>query len=65
MKVTKFYVNVREVHIQPVRVEADTKYEAVDKVKNGEVCDSAYDNGLLEYSHTLDTSTWTVDEVME
>ena len=54
----KYIVNVREVHIQMVEIEAATEEEALDKVRGGE---GNYIDPL-EYSHTLDSDHWTVDE---
>lgn len=56
-----FIVNVREVHVQMVQIEADSAEEASNKVEGGE---GVYPDDKLEYSHTLDKSTWTVDEVV-
>jgi hypothetical protein len=55
----KYIVNVREVHIQMVEVEAQNKNEAKQKVKEGE---GEYLDNSLGYSHALDSDTWTVDE---
>ena len=55
-----YIVNVREVWIQPVQIEADTKEEALKKVLNGE---GEYGINALEYSHTQDDSTdWEIEE---
>lgn len=51
----KFTVEVREVHISHVQVEAETREEAVANVKGGEG-----DELNLEYSNTLDKETWAV-----
>jgi len=56
----KFIVSIREVHIQAVEIEADTKEEAVEKVKEGE---GEYLEDGLDYSHTLDSEFWTVEEL--
>jgi hypothetical protein len=58
----KFRVLVREVHIQPTIIEADSKEEALKKVFDGE---GELDTQGFEYSHTLDTDTWTVEEIKE
>lgn len=55
----KFIVNIREVHTQMVEVEAEDKKDAKIKVAQGE---GTYLDNTLEYSHTLNKSTWTVDE---
>ena len=52
-------VSVREVHIQKVRIEADTDEEAIAKVKDGE---GEFDDNDLSYSHCLDSDTWTVED---
>jgi len=57
---TKTYlVGVREVHVQQVRVNAKSGAEAIKKVADGE---GDYLDDMLEYSHTSDTDTWTVEE---
>ena len=54
-----FIVGVREVHVQPYRVLAETPEEAVRLVAggDGDILDADF-----EYSHSLDTDTWTVKE---
>jgi hypothetical protein len=52
----KFIVNIREVWIQPVIIEADTHQEAIKAVEYGE----GEQMGGMEYSHTRDSSTWTI-----
>jgi len=54
---TIFRVQVREVHVQGVVVEAEDGTQAIEKVASGEGC---YENDAIEYSHTMETSTWTV-----
>ncbi len=56
---TKFIVYVREVHVQAMEVRADTPEEAKKLVEAGE--GDALDD-CLEYSHTLDSDTWTVEK---
>jgi hypothetical protein len=58
----KFIVYVREVHVQGYRVDAKDAKEAVAKVENGEgdLLDSHF-----EYSHTLDSETWTAEKENE
>ena len=56
----EYFVNVREVHIQPYRVEAASPEEAI-KIVNGGGGDIVEEG--MEYSHTLDDEYWTVDEV--
>jgi hypothetical protein len=56
---TTYYVHKREVHVSTVRVEAASEAEAIEKAKG--------DDGeevMCEYSHTLDSDTWTVEEAM-
>ena len=55
----KFIVEVREVHVQPFKVEADSKAEAIETVKEGggEIIENAF-----KYSHTLDSEYWTAEE---
>jgi hypothetical protein len=54
-----FEVYVREVHVQQVNIEAASKEEAIQKVAAGE---GDYVDNTLEYSHSCDTDTWTVEE---
>jgi hypothetical protein len=54
-----FIVYVREVHVQQVRIQAESKEEAVKKVEEG---DGEFLNNALEYSHSLEPETWTVEE---
>lgn len=58
----KYIVGVREVWVQPVEIEADSDSEAKHRVWRGEGnrIDSEF-----EYSHCLDSSLWTVEEVKE
>ena len=59
-KMKMFEVKVREVHVQPYSIEAKTKEEAIAIVQagGGEIIE-----GGFEYSHTLDSENWTVEEV--
>lgn len=54
-----FVLAVREVWVQLFEIEAESKEDAKTRVHRGE--GTAVDNSL-EYSHTLDPETWTVDE---
>lgn len=54
-----FMVCVREVHIAYTKVEAINEEKAIEAVRSGEGDIDPY----LEYSHTLDTDTWTVEGV--
>jgi len=53
-----YYVNIREVWIQPVEIEADSPEEALAMVSNG---GGLYVDNGLEYSDTLDNDKWSVD----
>lgn len=53
----KYTVLVREVHVSHMVVEADSPKEAIKKIKDGDG-----DEALCEYSHTLDSETWSVDD---
>ncbi len=50
-----YRVLVREVHISHMEVRADDPDDAIFQVEGG-----AGEEKHLEYSHTLDSSTWTV-----
>ncbi len=56
----KFNVLVREVHIQAYEVEAKNEDEATEKVDNQE---GSIIEEYFEYSHTLDRSLWTVENI--
>lgn len=58
----KYIVNIREVHLQPIEIEAESPEEAIRLVQDGDG-EGDYTNG--EYSHTLDSDTWTVEEKKE
>lgn len=63
--VPKYIVNTREVWIQSIEVEAESAFEAKEKVRF-----IGYDVGVtlesgFEYSHVLDSDCWTVEEVRE
>ena len=53
--VTIYSVQIREVHINHMKIEADSVEEAIKQVREGDG-ESVY----IEYSHTLDPDTWTV-----
>jgi hypothetical protein len=55
----KFIVEVREVWVAQVEVEAADKDDAIDLVRSGK----GDHNGMTEYSHSLGKDTWTVREV--
>jgi len=50
----KFTVEVKEIHIATVEVEADSIDEALEKAKE------LAPNAELEYHSTMDTSQWNV-----
>ncbi len=52
----EYNVLVREVHICHVAISASSESEAIRKVLEGEG-----ESGYLEYSHTLDSENWTVE----
>lgn len=54
----KYDVQVREVHVQHMIVEAGSPEEAVKKVRDGDG-----DQADIEYSHTLEPDTWTVESL--
>lgn len=54
-----FKVFIREVWVQEYEVEASSEKEAITKVSRG-LGDMV--EGSLEYSHALDTDTWTAEE---
>jgi hypothetical protein len=60
----KFIVNIEEIHIVSVVIEADSPEEAVDRA-----CDmieeGVQDSTAPEYSYTLDPEHWTVVELEE
>jgi len=58
----KYLVNIREIHIQPVKIEADSPESAIEKVRKG---GGFYDLTLLEYCRSLDSEFWTVEEEEE
>ncbi len=53
----KFVVTIREVYIQPYKVKAKNEDEAIDIVRNG---GGELWEDMFEYSHTLDSDSWTV-----
>jgi hypothetical protein len=53
----EYRVRVREVHIQDVKIEADSPEEAKAKVCNA---DGDYQNESLIYHDTLPPETWEV-----
>lgn len=55
----KYIINVREVWVQMISIEANSKEEALDLVCQGkgeEIDDT------LEFSHLMDKEYWTVDK---
>ena len=51
----KFLVLVHEVHVSTMEVEAESVEEAIDNASSGEEL-------ICEYSHTLHTDTWSVED---
>lgn len=56
----RYLVTVREVHTQVVRIDAVDPDAAKAVVRDG---GGEYLDGTLEYSHTLDCDTWTVEQI--
>ena len=52
----KYKVLIREVHVSHRIVEAKDEKDAIEEAGGGE-------ETYLEYSHTLDPDTWTVEEI--
>ena len=55
----EYLVNVREVHVQPVLVKANSMEEALAMV---DTASENYCDYPLEYSHLMDKQFWTVEE---
>jgi hypothetical protein len=55
---SKFIVMVREVHVVSYEVDAEDVDGAIDAACG---CDNG-DQLNIEYSHTLDADTWTVED---
>ncbi len=53
----KYHVGVREVHISTMEIEAESAAEAVELVMGGDGAQT-----MCEYSWTMDSETWTVEE---
>jgi hypothetical protein len=51
----KYYVLIREVHVSTRLVEAASVEEAIHEAGGAEEV-------MCEYSHTLDTDTWSVED---
>ena len=56
----KFIVNVREVHVQFVEIDAASEVDAIEQVSAG---DGTYVENGTDYRYTLDTETWTAEAV--
>ena len=52
---SKFYVQIREVHVSTRLVEADTIEDALHDAGGAEEV-------ICEYSHTLGQETWSVED---
>ena len=59
MSMKKFIIGVREVHVQLYSEIAETEEDAITQIQNGG--GTCVDDGL-EYSHTLDSDHWSVEE---
>jgi len=53
----KYTVLRREVHISHQEIEADSVEDAINRVVDGEG-----DEVYFEYSHTLDSDIWSVED---
>lgn len=53
----KYHVLVREVHVSTMKVEAEDGEAAIRAVAGG-----GGEELICEYSHTLDSDTWSVDD---
>lgn len=54
-----YIVNVREIWVQPIKIIAQDKGEAIAKVQDGE---GEYLHDQLEYCDTRSPIEWTVSE---
>ncbi len=62
----EYIVNVREIHIQPHLVTANNPAQAIELCQQlRESGEANYDLYGLEYSHTLNSEFWTIDEIGE
>jgi len=52
-----YQVNRKEVYIQPIIIEAKNEAEAIKKVEEGE---GTLMENEFEYSHTLDSTEWSI-----
>lgn len=59
---SKYKVEVKEVHIQTYEVTANSPEEAKEKVYENE---EYLNDGEFVYSHTLEPETWYVTKVCE
>lgn len=58
----RYSFQVPEVHLQEVEIEADSKDEALQEIKDG----CAQDLGEPVYSYTLEeTDAWSIENVQE
>jgi len=56
----RYLVTVREVHTQMVQVDAVDPDAAKAVVRSG---GGEYLDNTLEYSHTMDCDTWTIEQI--
>lgn len=55
----EYVVGVREIHLRHYRVKAESEDQAKEMVQQSD--DSVVDMDYEEFSHTLDSDTWTVE----
>lgn len=55
----KFIVHIKEVWDRPITIEADSERDAILLVEWGQ---GKILEGEFEYSHTLESSAWEVEE---
>jgi len=58
----KYVVTRKEIWNQGVQIEADSKEEAIQKVKGG---DGEVIENLFEYNMTMDPDNWDIEEWRE
>lgn len=57
--IKKFVVLRKEVHVQPVYIQAENATEALQQVKEGE---GDYEESEMYYERSLETDCWQVEE---
>lgn len=58
----EYFIDVKEVWSQRFAVKANSEYEAMKKIEEGE---GLYIDDAFEYDYTLDSSEWITHEVIE